>query len=661
MATGSITSLGIGSGLDLQDILDQLKAVDETRITIKENKKIELQNKVDAYNTVNAKLFAIKSDALNLSLGSNFLSNSVSLTDENIISATTIGDGYEEASYDLEVTQKAQRNSWQSTAVENKTDIMFDEAVSGIADHDTTAATTQVETLSFTYGTRGEVSTDNSILAGDTDATFAINGINIGVVTVLDDDSDDALVDAINDKTDEHGVTASVTDGILTLTPSDQSDVTVTINGGTTTVFGGTGAMSNTEQQIDVSLASGLTLSQIIDEINDSANNQDGDGNQLVTASFTLDANDEYYIRLTATSGGDSEDSEITVAGFDWVAADTTVAIAQGDDTMYLSVPPGTTYEGIANLINDSDDNLGVTAAIIDNGNPTNPYQLTLTADDTGEDAILTFTNLDDLTEVTGTGDLNAEFTVNGISYQRQSNTNIDDVITGVTFDIKNKNTVGESTTLNVEVNLGSIKDNIISMVEGVNDLLSYIRGTDTATKDSDSETETETEDDESSNPLEASSSANRIVYNLQSLFTSIIDVGSDYTSLTDLGLSITSGIISIDETALDEAIDADPDALKALFISDSDQEIKGLADIINDALTNMVSNSGIASTEIDQAKTQITRLDEDIENQSARLTKRYQTMAADFARLDSYINQLNAESNALTSMINSFSEASKK
>ena len=39
MATGSITSLGIGSGLDLQDIIDQLKEVDEAQITAKQEEQ----------------------------------------------------------------------------------------------------------------------------------------------------------------------------------------------------------------------------------------------------------------------------------------------------------------------------------------------------------------------------------------------------------------------------------------------------------------------------------------------------------------------------------------------------------------------------------------------------------------------------------------------
>ena len=562
MATGSITSLGIGSGLDLQDIIDQLKGVDEARITAKEEEKAELQTQVGAYNTVNAKLFSIKSDALNLSLASNFLANSVSISDEDILSAT-VGDGYEESSYSVDVTKKAQRNSWASAGVESKTDVMFAEPASGIADHDTTQVTTQSETLSIFYGAAGD------------------------------------------------------------------------------------------QQQIDVSLDSGLTLAEITDEINNSSNNKDTDGNQLVAASFTLGDNGDYYIRLSAASGGNSADSEISVAGFDWVAADTTVAIAQGDDTMYLSVPPGTTYAETANLINGSENNPGVTAAMIDNGDSVNPYQLTLTSDDTGEDARLSLTNLAGLTEVTGAGgeSLNSEFTVNGISYSRQSNTAIDDVITGVTFDLKS---VGE-TTLDIEVNNDTVKEDLLSMIKGFNDLVSYINGTGEESSDTESETEEDTD-----NPFEGSNSAGRIVSQFKSLLTTSIDLDSAYTSLIDLGLEIAKdGTISIDEDTLDEAIADDPDALRTLFLGDTDKGITGLADVINDALSEMVSSTGIASTEIDEAEAKIYRLDQGIENETERLTKKYEIMSAQFLRLDTYINQLNSEAALMTSLIDSFSTSS--
>lgn len=562
MATGSITSLGIGSGLDLQDIIEQLREVDEAQITVKQKEQAELQTQVDAYNIVNAKLFSIKSNALNLSLASNFMANSVSISDEAILSAT-VGDGYEESSYSVDVTQKAQRNSWASAGVESKTNVMFAEPASGIADHDTTQVTTQSETLTIFYGAAGD------------------------------------------------------------------------------------------QQQIDVSLDSGLTLAEITDEINNSSNNKDTDGNQLVTASFTRGNNGGYYISLSATSGGDSADSEINVAGFDWVAADTTVAIAQGDDTMYLSVPPGTTYEETVNLINGSEDNPGLTAAMIDNGDSVNPYQLILTSDETGEDARLSLTNLAGLTEVTGAGgeSLNAEFTVNGISYSRQSNTAIDDVITGVTFDLKN---IGES-TINIEVNHDTVKEDILSMIKGINDLVSYINGTDTDDESTDTEGETQGEDAE--NPLEGSSSANRIVSQLKTLLTTSIDLDAAYTSLMDLGLEIAKdGTISIDEDTLDEAIADDPDALRTLFLGDTDNGITGLSDVINDALSEMVSSTGIASTEIDEAEAKIDRLDQGIDNETERLTKKYEIMSAQFLQLDTYISQLNSEAALMTSLMDSLS-----
>ena len=652
MATGSITSLGIGSGLDLQDILDKLKAADETSITIKENKITTLQGQVDAYNTINAKLFSIKSQALNLSLQSNFMNNSASVSDEDILTAT-VGDGYSEASYTIEVAQKAQRNSWESTGVESKTDALFTAPESGIADHDTTAVINSDETLRLTYGTYGQISTDDRIATGTTDDTFAINGITIGAVTVLDNDSDGALVAAINDKTNEHGVTASVDEnGILTLVPLNHSEINVTMDAGTQTVFGGTGAMSNTgQEQMDISLTAGMTLEQIVDAINDSAVNDDGDGNTLVTASFVLGDNDDYYIRLSATSGGNSADSEISVSGFDWIAADTTVAISQGEATMVVSAAPGTSYEEMAALINDAEDNPGVTAAIIDNGDTDAPFQMTLTANNTGEAARISLSNFAAMTQVTGSGEetLNARFTVDGIAYSRQANTAITDVISGVTLDLKN---LGES-TLNIEVSHESVKENIVAMVEGFNDLISYVTGTQ-------AEDDTE-EDADTESPLDGLTNANRIVYQLKSLLTSVLDLDTDYTSLADIGLDIArNGTISIDEDVLDQAIATDPDAISALFLGDADEDITGIADKINDALSEMVSTTGIASTEIDQAETRITRLDKDIETETERLTRKYDTMSLQFASLDNYISQLNSEASALESLINNFNTSSE-
>ena len=60
-------------------------------------------------------------------------------------------------------------------------------------------------------------------------------------------------------------------------------------------------------------------------------------------------------------------------------------------------------------------------------------------------------------------------------------------------------------------------------------------------------------------------------------------------------------------------------------------------------------------STEIDAAQTKMTKLDKDITDATERLNKKYTTMANEFVRLDTYIRQLQSESDFLTSMIESF------
>jgi len=91
--------------------------------------------------------------------------------------------------------------------------------------------------------------TSNNIVAGTTDSTFAINGINIGAVAVAENDSTGALVSAINQKTDQHGVFASVDqEGKLTLTSTDDRAIQVTQGTNTTAVLGGTASMSTLGQ-----------------------------------------------------------------------------------------------------------------------------------------------------------------------------------------------------------------------------------------------------------------------------------------------------------------------------------------------------------------------------------------------------------------------------
>jgi flagellar hook-associated protein 2 len=554
MATGSITTLGIGSGLDLQNILEQLKESEQRPITSKENKKSTLQKTVAAYNSVNTQLFSMKSPALSLSLESDFLKTTVSVSDEDIVTASA-NDGIARSSHTIEVIQKAQYNSWQTDGVASASAVIYAPPESGIT------------------------SPDQSVTAGS------------DTMTIM------------------HG------------------------------------ALEN-QQAMDISLNPGMTLSQVIEAVNTSDANKDADGETLVTAS--LGENDgQYYIRIASSSGGDSADTQVSVSGFDYVMADTTVSIATAgsDNPMFLSVAPGTTYEQMAAAINNAESNPGVTAAIVDTGTADNPFRMSLTSRATGEKNRISVQNLS-MTEVTGAegSSLNAVFTVNGVQYQRQSNDGISDVISGVTLNLKK---TGE-TTFGVQKDLDPVKESITALVKGVNDLIADINGSDTETD----------ETDEDPNPLADSYDAKNILTRLRAMLTTNITTGSSYTSLVDMGLTANKdGTLTLDETTLEQAIASDPEAVQSLFIGDTDAGITGLGDVINNGISDMVSSSGIVSTEIDATQTRINNLDKDIQAATERLDKRYETMTARFVRLDTYISQLNNESAYMQSMIDSFNK----
>ncbi len=82
------------------------------------------------------------------------------------------------------------------------------------------------------------VTSSNTIQAGTTGSDFAINGISIGAIQVKANDGDGALMAAINGKTSQTGVAATLTDdGKMTLTSTDGRAIKTT--GDVTGVFGG--------------------------------------------------------------------------------------------------------------------------------------------------------------------------------------------------------------------------------------------------------------------------------------------------------------------------------------------------------------------------------------------------------------------------------------
>lgn len=103
--------------------------------------------------------------------------------------------------------------------------------------------------------------TSSAIVAGTTGSDFAVNGVNIGAINVSANDSDGALLTAINNKSTETGVTATKTaDGKITLATSDGRAISVT--GDVAGVMGSTADQMSTIGHLEV-VQSGSSTFQI--------------------------------------------------------------------------------------------------------------------------------------------------------------------------------------------------------------------------------------------------------------------------------------------------------------------------------------------------------------------------------------------------------------
>lgn len=457
MSSGTISTLGIGSGMDLQGILDSLKAADKALITKKTNQKNALIETREEFNAVNAKMLSLKTHSLSLSLGSNYLKRNTSVTDDSVINASAV-DGTKIDSHSISVSQLASKHSFQSSGFASKTGFV----------------TAETKTFSYTIG---------------------------------------------------------------------------------------------------------------------------------------------------------------------------------NSDPIEISVNQGTTLSGFADLINNDENNPGVTASIIDKGSGDTPFHLVLTANETGEDNRIEINSqLEDILmeHINGNsiGDLNAKVILNNITYERPSNT-INDVIKGVTLSLKK--TGVSSLTINKETS--SIKEDIIGLITCMNEIITEIDAND----DYDEETDTWGSLSKISSIKVAKNSIITI------MGTPINNMQGAITNFYDLGFEIDrDGTVKIDEKILDEKIVSNFDSISEFFSGNIDNNIIGMAEILKDKINEITNYSGIINNEKNSAQTKIDRINEQIDKETEKLNKRYEIMTKQFVELDSFMKKMESQTNYVTQMFNSMQSSSK-
>ncbi len=109
---GRINVLGLGSGLDLQGILDKFREIESQPVKRMEEKKDYYEQRLTEYDWLTTQVLDLKSDILDLSLESSYLARKADVSGGAVEARADVGAL--KGTYNVEVAQLARKSLWES-------------------------------------------------------------------------------------------------------------------------------------------------------------------------------------------------------------------------------------------------------------------------------------------------------------------------------------------------------------------------------------------------------------------------------------------------------------------------------------------------------------------------------------------------------------------
>lgn len=198
------------------------------------------------------------------------------------------------------------------------------------------------------------------------------------------------------------------------------------------------------------------------------------------------------------------------------------------------------------------------------------------------------------------TGGKNAEFTYNdGLTITSRDNSY---TLNDVTFNFNNT-TNGESAMINVSNDTEGSFEAIMAFVDKYNEVVDIMNGSQKEEKHRDFQPLTEEQKNEMSEKeielweekaksgiLRGESVISNGLFSMRNSWYSKVETGGELTTLTQIGIKTSSnymdgGKLIVDEDALKEALNNDPDGVQKLFSNSAEDESRGLVNRLEDAL----------------------------------------------------------------------------
>jgi len=410
----------------------------------------------------------------------------------------------------------------------------------------------------------------------------------------------------------------------------------------TTTTLTGIGALSS-------ALSTLKTALQKLDAASDfkvRSTSLSQNGYVTVSPGDAASASD-FSVEVVSLATGSKLESAAIVGGSSATFGAGVLTFAADGNNFSVSVDADDTLTEIRNKINNSSDNIGVTATIISTDDGT---KLVLNSKVTGTGNGLTVTNnnaaLDaistNLVETQAAAD--GQIKINGSLVTNSSNT-YTSAVADVTITALKVNTIGETTEVSISEDKSAVKKAIEDFVKAYNTAFDEIKKLTSNVEGAEG-------------PLAADSSARSITNRLRNLLTSsVAGVDSDFSSLAAIGIATTrTGTLAVDSSKLEAALNNGLDDIVSLFSGED-----GLANRTIDYIDSQIGSGGALPSRTDTLNKELDRIDSQRDSLALRLSKIETRLRAQYGALDALVAQFNGTSAFIAQNLANLPSTSKK
>ena len=313
-----------------------------------------------------------------------------------------------------------------------------------------------------------------------------------------------------------------------------------------------------------------------------------------------------------------------------------TLSFAAGDKSFDLTLDAGATLADLRDAINDSDDNFGVTANIINTGTESK-LVLTSSVSGAGNDLVITNDNaeLDNVSTdanggASGSGGIgisddnkakSAVIKVDGIEITNDTNT-FKDAVQDMTITAKRQSVDGETAKLAVSYDRESVTTLIDEFIANYNNAIGQLGLQSRVGK-----------------PLNSDATIRTLSSQMVNMLSTNLTDAGPFTSIFDIGLGVDKKGYLEKSTlvrSLNTAMDENFDNIGKAFAGEN-----GVAKQFESFLDNYVSSKGILKQREDNLNTQVTDLEDDVLKHEFRMSELEGRLRKQYAGLDVLLAQM--------------------